>query len=102
MTSESGGALGKLGDMPHPGMLGLGVQFQLSVKLHILPDTKMSRGSALLLRASLFQSLLHPPASISASRRSLRTCVDQAASFAPGLVQAVPSPSPQMALEDPA
>lgn len=29
---------------------------------------------------------------------SQRTCVDQAASFAPGLEQAVPSPSPQMAL----
>lgn len=104
MTSESGGALSKLGDVPHPGMLGLGVRLQLSVKLHILPETKMSWGSALLLRASLLQSFLHPPASISASRRSQRTCVNQAASFAPGLEQAVPSPSPspQMALEAPA
>lgn len=59
MTSESGGALGNLGDVPHPGMLGLGVRLQLPVILHILPETKMSRGSALLLRASLLQSFLH-------------------------------------------
>ncbi len=63
MTSESGGALGKLGDVPHPGMLGLGMQFQLSVKLHILPKTKMSRGSA----SSSFKSIPLSKFSLSAS-----------------------------------